>query len=357
MTDPEPRRAPALAVLLAVAAALAVLLAAGGPAVAGAQLESVPSATCGDANDTGVLYETDAGFAAIDDAPSPPPENGTVRNATTVRMGNLTLRADGNASVRVEDATGTPCLAAVNATVPIRVAVDGGPTATVEGTASRLALGPVAVGDGTADLAYAADAGLDLTVHRTGLARGTTVEATDGSGAILTTATAGANGRLALGLPAATANVSLAVVDEGTATDTGTPPGTGTPTDATPSPGDRRTTVGATVDGTPTTPASSPGTPTNPEGSATDDGTGGTASGTATTGSTTGTAISATGTTAPTTTAPPTATTLPENPGADGDSPQGTATEAGTTGGDGPGMGALAALLALAVAVALLRRK
>ena len=167
-----------------------------------------PSPTCGDSSDTGILYETESGLSVVDDADSPPPANSTIRDNTTARVGNVTLSADGNASVRVENDTAPACLAAVNATeTPLTVAVDGVGTVVVDGSADRLAVGSR---DGTLALAYDASESLTVTVENVAFETGTDVAATDDSGETLATGTVSDSGTLPLSLPLGTATVALA---------------------------------------------------------------------------------------------------------------------------------------------------
>lgn len=207
-------------VLLAVGAAAAV------PGL-GATTATPPAPNCGGGADGGVHYTTDSGLTVVDDSDAGRPAGGPFVNRTALRVGDVTLSAGGNASLHVENATSpTVCLAAVNATdVPVRVAIDAGPTVRVAGRAEGLSVGTVTFDRATAgaDIAYSASESLTARIGAAGLPAGATVRAvgTD-SGDVLTTGTVAANGTVALTLPAGTVAISFAPVSTTTTSATST---------------------------------------------------------------------------------------------------------------------------------------
>jgi hypothetical protein len=194
----------------ATAATAATAAAAPAPAPA-------PAPNCGGGADGGVYYTTDSGLTVVDNSDTGRPAGGPFVNGTTLRVGNLTLSAEGDASLHVTNATApTVCLAAVNATsVPVRVAIDDGPTIRVAGRAETLSVGTVTFDRATAGaaLAYTATDSLTVRVTATGLPPGATVRAVEtGSEDALTTGTVAANGTLPLTPPDGTAAVSFVPV-------------------------------------------------------------------------------------------------------------------------------------------------
>lgn len=184
-----------------------------------------PTPDCGDGPDGGVLYVTDSGLEVIDDA-AVRPAGGPFVNGTTIRLGNVTLSAQGQAALHLENASApTVCLGSLNATAtPVRLAIDGTGPIVLQGRASTLAVGPVKYDPDAdnIDLAYATNASIAVRFPATELEAGTTVQAATASGTVLAEGTVDETGALALELPAGRAVVDLAVVPPPTPTPTPT---------------------------------------------------------------------------------------------------------------------------------------
>lgn len=190
-----------------------------------------PDPDCADGPDAGVPYITDTGFEVVEDASIPPSADGPFVNTPTIRRGNVTLSADGGASVRLENLTANSvCLGALNAiATAVRVALDGATPVVLEGRATSLALGPIASDHDAegVDLAYDANDSLTVAFPSTGRDPGTVIRPVDSeTGTVRTEETVDDSGALALTLPAGRAASDLATVTPPTPTQTGTPPPT-----------------------------------------------------------------------------------------------------------------------------------
>lgn len=199
--------APRLAVLAAVLLATLALLVAGPTGVAAASVSANCAGTGG-----GAAFVADSNFTVYYNDSQPMPASGVFLNDSALEFRNVTLVANGTASLRLENATGTAtCYADVNATgAPITVApADGGATVVVDGEVDALSVGAAAVEDGNATLAYVAPAAWTVTVA-TGESSGTTLEATDAdTGSTLDDGAVDGDGRLTLALPAGSGTVVL----------------------------------------------------------------------------------------------------------------------------------------------------
>lgn len=161
------------------------------------------------------------------------PSNLTVQEASTatmatfpaddaVRIENLTISADGEAFVRVEQARDGACLSDVNATsTPVTIESDDA-TVTIDGHAEILEFKHPAT-DETA-LAYRAPETVAVTLADAGFDPGTTVAAATAGGELLAEAIVAENGSLTLALPARTDTMQVQVSEK--VTETTTPNGT-----------------------------------------------------------------------------------------------------------------------------------
>lgn len=202
-TDPARR----LTVLAAVLIATLAVLVAGPTGVAAASVSANCAGTGG-----GAAFVADSNFTVYYNDSQPMPASGVFLNDSALEFRNVTLVANGTASLRLENGTGAAtCYADVNATgAPITVApADGGATIVVDGEVDALSVGPAAVDTGNATLAYVAPAAWTVTVA-TGESSGTTLEASDAdTGSTLDDGAVDGDGRLTLALPAGSRAVVL----------------------------------------------------------------------------------------------------------------------------------------------------
>jgi hypothetical protein len=280
MTDQQPtartgtvRRRVAFAVLLVL---LSMLLLA---AVSSSATASTPGLSCAD-GEGGVYYTAPSNLTVADAS------NATVHGpfvaTDAITLDNVTVRAAGDAFVRFHGhGTDGTCLSAVNATTtPLTVETEAG-TLTVEGRVDALAFDDPTVGGDA--IAYRTTESVTVTIADSGVEAGTTVEAVDADGNVLTEATVADDGSLSLSLPARTSatHLSLQTVQAETTTARSTETDTHTSREQTP-PG---STTASTPPGTGTTTSQDTGTDAS-IGSSDSPTTAGTASGAETTGET-----------------------------------------------------------------------
>lgn len=210
MTDLRPPAATTGVVIAVVLAAIA-LSAGTGPAVA-----STPPLSCA-GGDGGVRYT--AGNLTVADASSATDDR-PFTGDSAVTVGNVTVSADGAAFARVEQATDDACLSDVDATATPMTVETSDATLTVEGQFDALAFDdPTAGGDG---IAYESGGSVTVTIADAGMPVGTTVEAVDDSGDVVTQSTVADDGSITLSLPASDGETSLGL-QEAIDTDDETP--------------------------------------------------------------------------------------------------------------------------------------
>ena len=172
----------------------------------GAATATATAPDCGDGADSGVAYTAESGLAVSENDP-----NVTFASvgdeSVTLGAGAATVTADGNATLRVDDAAPL-CLGNVSTSVP--VIVDAAQSVTITGEYTTLAVGTPDYGTGTnADLSYDATDPGTVELPADNLTDGTTVYARAGNGSVLTAGTVESGSVHLTDLPAGSGAVTL----------------------------------------------------------------------------------------------------------------------------------------------------